>query len=244
MLSILNVLSGSSDEGHTTEEQNTHALIHSPLITEETEPIQEVEEVAVISEGLSKSLTLDDLLTDLNINETTQEGERGNGVNAPLPPNFKRVTKEKEPEYGSNAVRQIMRELKEMNQLNFAEEQLCVEMEGDDPFKLIVKLTPNDGLYKDGYYEITMELTEEYPHKKPTFHCKSQIFHPNIDYNGKICFSLLDEDGQNLRLADYAHGFLWLLYYPNLYSRLNSLNTHIYLHIYIYLHKSIYLFMI
>jgi len=76
-------------------------------------------------------------------------------------------------------------------------------------------------LYQDGEYEIEMKLPKEYPRSKPTFACKSVIFHPNVDYCGKICFSLLDESDSNLRIADYAHGMLWLLYYPNLWSRLN-----------------------
>jgi hypothetical protein len=84
-----------------------------------------------------------------------------------------------------------------------------------------VTLTPDDGLYVDGYYEITMTLPDNYPFGKPTFHCDSPIFHPNIAYDGGICFSLLEETESFLRIADYAHGLLWLLYYPNLYSRVN-----------------------
>ena len=142
----------------------------------------------------------------------------------PLPksiPSFKRVTAEKKIEFPNNSVRQIMKELKEMNEAHFDEEQVRVEMVGDDPFSLLITLTPNDGLYQDGEYEIEMKIPDTYPRSKPSFTCKSQIFHPNVDYSGKICFSLLDESDSNLRIADYAHGMLWLLYYPNLWSRLN-----------------------
>jgi len=135
---------------------------------------------------------------------------------------FQRVTEvQREPEQPQKGARQIMKELKELNQMEFDEDQIRVEMEDENPFKLIVTLTPNDGLYKDGQYEMVVALTENYPTQKPSFSCRSQIFHPNVDYHGKICFSLLDEDNTHLRIADYVHGLLWLLYYPNLYSRLN-----------------------
>ena len=139
----------------------------------------------------------------------------------PPPKSFQRVTAEKKTEFPNNSVRQIMKELKEMNDAHFDDEQIRVEMEGDDPFTLLVTLTPNDGLYQDGHYVVEMKLPKEYPRSKPSFTCRSTIFHPNVDYNGKICFSLLDESNSNLRIADYAHGMLWLLYYPNLWSRLN-----------------------
>eukprot|EP00008_Paramoeba_atlantica_P003685 CAMPEP_0201485648 /NCGR_PEP_ID=MMETSP0151_2-20130828/9746_1 /ASSEMBLY_ACC=CAM_ASM_000257 /TAXON_ID=200890 /ORGANISM="Paramoeba atlantica, Strain 621/1 / CCAP 1560/9" /LENGTH=428 /DNA_ID=CAMNT_0047869881 /DNA_START=167 /DNA_END=1453 /DNA_ORIENTATION=+ len=134
---------------------------------------------------------------------------------------FTRITKEQEPKYANNAIRQIMTELKEFNSYSFSQDQVEVAMEGEDPYSLLITLTPNDGLYRDGYYEVGMKLTKEYPTKKPELTFKSPIFHPNIAYSGAICFSLLNED-KKLRITDYVHGMLWLLYHPNLFSRMNS----------------------
>jgi len=131
---------------------------------------------------------------------------------------FQRLTISKRP---NDSVRQILKELREMNKENFDNHQINVTMKGDDPRHLIVTLTPDDGLYADGYYEISMTLPDNYPQSKPTFHCNTPIFHPNIAYDGGICFSLLEENDSSLRIADYAHGLLWLMYYPNLYSRVN-----------------------
>ena len=142
-------------------------------------------------------------------------------VEAPVLPEFKRVSEEKEPEYPNNATRQIMRELKELASESYSQKQLKVEIIDDNPFELNVILTPSDGIYKDGYYEMVMTLSKEYPSKKPTFHCPCEIFHPNVNSQGAICFSLLGESASHLRITDYAHGLLWLLYYPNLYSRMN-----------------------
>jgi len=134
---------------------------------------------------------------------------------------FQRLTISKKPEHPNDSVRQILRELREMNKENFDNQQINVAMKGDDPRHLIVTLTPDDGLYADGHYEISMTLPDNYPHSKPKFQCNTPIFHPNIAYDGGICFSLLEENDSSLRIADYAHGLLWLMYYPNLYSRVN-----------------------
>jgi len=176
------------------------------------------------SSSSSVSQSKDESLVPLM--ETLQLGEPQSQPDPPQPqpqpqqlPSFKRVSIQKEPEHHNDTTRQIMKELKELNSVNFDEEQIRVDMVGDNPHTLIVTLSPNDGLYKDGEYEIELQLPSDYPHSKPTFHFRSQIYHPNVDYKGKICFSLLDEN--TLRIADYVHGLLWLLYYPNLWSRLN-----------------------
>jgi len=134
---------------------------------------------------------------------------------------FQRLTVSRGPEHPTDSVRQILRELREMNKENFDNHQVRVTMKEDDPRHLIVTLTPDDGLYADGHYEISMTFPDDYPHSKPRFHCNTPIFHPNIAYDGGICFSLLEENETFLRIADYAHGLLWLMYYPNLYSRVN-----------------------
>jgi ubiquitin-protein ligase len=134
---------------------------------------------------------------------------------------FQRLAISKKPELPNDSVRQILREIREMNKENFDNHQISVTMKGDDPRHLIVTLTPDDGLYADGHYEISMTLPDNYPLSKPKFQCNTPIFHPNIAYDGGICFSLLEENDPSLRLADYVHGLLWLMYYPNLYSRVN-----------------------
>jgi ubiquitin-conjugating enzyme E2 M len=161
----------------------------------------------------------------LNDTSPVPEVQLPNPSHAPEPqvpvPNFKRVTIEREPEHPNDSIRQILRELKEMNSANFDNEQVRVSLKDDNPRQILVTLAPDDGLYRDGEYVILMTLPDTYPKGKPTFKFESQIFHPNVNYSGDICFSLLDESNEGLRIADYAHGLLWLLYYPNLYSRLN-----------------------
>eukprot|EP00008_Paramoeba_atlantica_P007640 CAMPEP_0201484316 /NCGR_PEP_ID=MMETSP0151_2-20130828/8513_1 /ASSEMBLY_ACC=CAM_ASM_000257 /TAXON_ID=200890 /ORGANISM="Paramoeba atlantica, Strain 621/1 / CCAP 1560/9" /LENGTH=185 /DNA_ID=CAMNT_0047867929 /DNA_START=149 /DNA_END=703 /DNA_ORIENTATION=+ len=113
-----------------------------------------------------------------------------------------------------------MRELKEFNSYSFSEDQVKVSMVDDNPFELMITLTPNDGLYKDGFYEVKMNLSKQYPSEKPRLTFWNKIFHPNVA-GTSICFSLLSEENEYLRITDYAHGMLWFLYHPNLLSPMN-----------------------
>ena len=109
---------------------------------------------------------------------------------------FKRITKEKPTEHPTNSTKQIMNELKEFHNNTFSDEQIQLQFQNeDDPFHLVFILTPNDGLYRDGYFEILMTLSDNYPQQHPTLSALSPIFHPNISYDGNICFSLLNETG-------------------------------------------------
>jgi ubiquitin-protein ligase len=134
---------------------------------------------------------------------------------------FKRVTI---PTFSNtNSKKQLLMELKEMNTKSFSNDQLKVEMIDENPYLLKIIVTPDDGLYCGGYFEFKMTIPPTYPSKKPTISCLTPIFHPNIK-SEFICFSILEnDDPQNrpLRIADYVHGLLWLLYYPNLNSRFN-----------------------
>jgi len=116
-----------------------------------------------------------------------------------------------------------MDELKEMNAVSFAEDQLEVypkeEQDSTETFSVMVRLTPNDGLYRDGEFMFEIIYPSSYPVGAPTVRAASEIFHPNVAYTGEVCFNIIGDD--SVRLADMAHGLLWLLYYPNLYSRMN-----------------------
>ena len=178
------------------------------------------QDLALLTLSASGEFEDADIVLDLDLPPAPEEAA-GIPPPPPPPPEFKRVTK-KEGKLENSATRQIMKELQELSSESYSDEQLKIEMVDDNPFKLKVILMPNDGLYKDGYYEMLMTLPPNYPSQKPSFHCPCEIFHPNVDYSGSICFSLLGESSSHLRITDFAHGLLWLLYYPNLYSRMNS----------------------
>jgi len=119
----------------------------------------------------------------------------------------------------------ILKEHKAMSLQSFSDGQIEVVFPNEEDLtEVTVTLKPNSGLYKDGKFVFAVKLPEDYPSSAPSVSCQTKMFHPNIDYNGYICFNILggDEWDSSLRLADYVHGLLWLLYQPNLDSRLNG----------------------
>ena len=41
---------------------------------------------------------------------------------------------------------------------------------------------------------VSQKIPKNYPHEAPKVHCKTKIFHPNIDLSGKVCLTILRED--------------------------------------------------
>ena len=64
---------------------------------------------------------------------------------------------------------------------------------------------PPDTLYEGGFFKCHLLFPKDYPLKPPELRILTEIWHPNIDKNGKVCISILHEPGkQNI----------YLLYYP------------------------------
>ena len=67
-----------------------------------------------------------------------------------------------------------------------------VTLINDNIYKWKAVCKPNTDVFKKEYvFEIT--IPTNYPFSAPSVLCKSSIFHPNIDSNGKICSTLLTE---------------------------------------------------
>lgn len=73
-------------------------------------------------------------------------------------------------------------------------ENLVLPLEGCvlDGFSLLFTLSLGGPLYT-GQYDFVLEFPEEYPFKSPRLLCKTPVFHPNIDENGRVCLRVLRE---------------------------------------------------
>ncbi len=58
-------------------------------------------------------------------------------------------------------------------------------------FTLIVR--PEEGYWRGGTFVFIIKVPPEYNIKPPSAHCKTRIWHPNINEDGKICLSVLRE---------------------------------------------------
>jgi len=75
----------------------------------------------------------------------------------------------------------VFKELQQINKKSlFDDTAHCEPYEEDNPLKIRVMLTPQDGLYAGGQFEFAMEVPEGYPTKAPKVSCKTKIYHPNI----------------------------------------------------------------
>ncbi|XP_044500022.1 ubiquitin-conjugating enzyme E2 2-like [Mangifera indica] len=51
----------------------------------------------------------------------------------------------------------------------------------------------DDTPWYGGTFKLTLQFTEDYPHKAPTVQFVSRMFHPNIYADGSICLDILQE---------------------------------------------------
>jgi ubiquitin-conjugating enzyme E2 G2 len=50
---------------------------------------------------------------------------------------------------------------------------------------------PENSLYEGGIFRAVLDFPQDYPMKPPTMTFSSEIFHPNIGKDGKVCISIL-----------------------------------------------------
>lgn len=81
-------------------------------------------------------------------------------------------------------------------------------------FKIVIK--PNEGPYVGGTFVFEGHFPENYPMNPPKVHIMQRVFHPNLDYQGNICLSILRESWTPVQtLSSVADGLLFLMQYPN-----------------------------
>ena len=101
------------------------------------------------------------------------------------------------------------------------------------------------GMYKDGAYNFSFEINNNYPHDPPKVKCTqvvrllglmfparflkvelfvySQIYHPNVDLEGNVCLNILREDWKPvLNLNSVMVGLQYLFLEPNADDPLNK----------------------
>lgn len=72
---------------------------------------------------------------------------------------------------------------------------IYAEPEKDNPryFKVMIA-GPKDSPYEGGLFKLQLYLPEEYPMVPPKVLFMSKIYHPNIDFLGRICLDILKKN--------------------------------------------------
>ena len=64
----------------------------------------------------------------------------------------------------------------------------------DDTLNFTLTIEPDEGMYKDGIFNFSIAINQNFPHDAPKVKCKQKIYHPNIDLEGNVCLNILRGD--------------------------------------------------
>ncbi|CCM04196.1 uncharacterized protein FIBRA_06362 [Fibroporia radiculosa] len=95
-----------------------------------------------------------------------------------------------------------------------------------DPVDLLnftLTITPDEGMYKGGSFNFSVNINTNYPHEPPKVKCTQTIYHPNVDLEGNVCLNILREDWKPvLNLNSVLVGLQYLFLEPNADDPLNK----------------------
>ncbi len=93
----------------------------------------------------------------------------------------------------SNINQRILKEIKKLEQEPIV--GIYAEPEKENPryFKVMIS-GPKDSPYEGGLFNLQLYLPEEYPMVPPKVLFMTKIYHPNIDFLGRICLDILKKN--------------------------------------------------
>eukprot|EP01127_Copromyxa_protea_P012141 TRINITY_DN3128_c1_g1_i1.p1 TRINITY_DN3128_c1_g1~~TRINITY_DN3128_c1_g1_i1.p1 ORF type:complete len:131 (-),score=35.69 TRINITY_DN3128_c1_g1_i1:40-432(-) len=86
-----------------------------------------------------------------------------------------------------------------------------------------VTVVPQDGLYQKATFKFIVDVPKGYPHNAPTVTCETRVYHPNIDFNGRVCLNILRAEWNPcLGVSHVLMGLMTLFLEPNPDDPLNT----------------------
>lgn len=68
---------------------------------------------------------------------------------------------------------------------------------------------PPDTLYEGGFFKATLHFPEDFPNMPPEMRFVSEMWHPNIYDDGKVCISILHPPGEDKMNAGETSDMRW-----------------------------------
>eukprot|EP01118_Nematostelium_gracile_P011677 TRINITY_DN4178_c0_g1_i2.p1 TRINITY_DN4178_c0_g1~~TRINITY_DN4178_c0_g1_i2.p1 ORF type:complete len:220 (-),score=60.16 TRINITY_DN4178_c0_g1_i2:160-729(-) len=95
--------------------------------------------------------------------------------------------------------------------------------DADNLMKFEVAVKPSDGIYRGATFMFTVDIPPTYPYEPPKVLCNTLVYHPNIDWEGKVCLNILRQDWMPvLSLGSVIFGLMTLFLEPNPDDPLNK----------------------
>ncbi|KAJ3442772.1 nedd8-conjugating enzyme ubc12-like-related [Anaeramoeba flamelloides] len=92
----------------------------------------------------------------------------------------------------------------------------------NDVLNFVLIMKPTEGYWKGGTFNFSFHIPTDYPHTAPKVECKTKIYHPNIDLEGKVCLNVLRFDWKPvLTINTVIYGLQLLFLEPNPNDPLN-----------------------
>ncbi|KAH7423908.1 hypothetical protein KP509_12G080300 [Ceratopteris richardii] len=117
-----------------------------------------------------------------------------------------------------------LRVQKDISELNLSKTTSISFPNGkDDLLNFEITIRPDEGYYMGGTFVFSFNISPIYPHEAPKVKCKTKVYHPNIDLEGKVCLNILREDWKPvLSINSIIYGLQYLFLDPNPDDPLNQ----------------------
>jgi len=109
----------------------------------------------------------------------------------------------------------LLRLTKDFTDIEIPKHLAKLSRDEKDPMNFSFILTPDTGYWKGGLYEFTFAVPSNYPFKEPKVIGLDKIYHPNIDYQGNVCVSVLRPWKSTYTIQMILFGLLFLFSDPN-----------------------------
>jgi len=136
---------------------------------------------------------------------------------------FTLKSKSKSKIKGSKTNAAQLRAQKDISEMDPVPGTKVVFPDPDNLLKFEVSVKPSDGLYAGATFQFDVDIPNSYPYDPPKVLCKTMVYHPNIDFDGKVCLNILRQDWMPvLSLGSVIFGLMTLFLEPNADDPLNK----------------------
>jgi len=158
--------------------------------------------------------------------EVTTEEKKEEETKAPITTTqtvFSLKNKGKSKSKGNRANAAQLRAQKDISEMDPIPGTKITFPDADNLMKFEVAIKPGDGIYKGATFMFVVEIPSTYPYDPPKVVCNTLVYHPNIDWEGKVCLNILRQDWMPvLSLGSVIFGLMTLFLEPNPDDPLNK----------------------